>query len=209
MLIPLGSIFAADVLGAGDAGYGSLVTALGVGVAVGVLGVTVLQRRLPKERTFALAVLAAGFALVLAASSSTLTPAVFAVGVIGMCAGTVYVLGFTLLHEHVDDELRGRIFTSLYTLVRLCLLIAMTVGPLLTEVLDQLSSEWWNRDANLFGVEMSLPGVRLTLWLAGVIIVIAGWLAFVSLRGSGGQTEQDEVLASELAAAERAVVSET
>jgi dTMP kinase len=192
MLIPLGSLFAADVLGAGDAGYGALVTALGVGVAVGVLGVTVLQRRLPKERSFTVAVLVAGFALVLAASSSTLTPAVLAVGVIGVCAGTVYVLGFTLLHEHVDDELRGRIFTSLYTLVRLCLLIAMTIGPLLTELLDQLSKQWWDRDAELFGLQMALPGVRLTLWFAGGIIVIAGWLAAVSLRGERQEAQRTE-----------------
>ena len=117
----------------------------------------------------------------IAASSSTLTPAVLAVGVIGVCAGTVYVLGFTLLHENVDDELRGRVFTALYTLVRLCLLIAMTVGPLLTELLDQLSTRWWQGDADLFGVQMALPGVRLTLWLAGAIILVAGWLAAVSL----------------------------
>jgi dTMP kinase len=188
MLIPLGSLFAEDVLGAGEAGYGSLVTALGTGVAVGVLGVTALQRRLPKERTFALAVLVAGFALVLAASASTLTPAVLAVGVIGVCAGTVYVLGFTLLHEHVDDELRGRIFTSLYTLVRLCLLIAMTVGPLLTELFDQVSVRWWHRHADLLGVDMALPGVRLTLWLAGGIIVVAGWLAAISLRAGERRT---------------------
>jgi hypothetical protein len=80
--------------------------------------------------------------------------------------------------------LRGRIFTSLYTLVRLCLLIAMTVGPLLTQLLDQLSSRWWQRDAELLGIQMALPGVRLTLWLAGAIIVFAGWLAAISLRGS-------------------------
>ena len=37
-------------------------------------------------------------------------------------------LGFTLLHENVEDELRGRIFAALYTLVRLCVLIAFAVG---------------------------------------------------------------------------------
>jgi dTMP kinase len=198
MLIPLGSIFAEDVLGAGEAGYGSLVTALGTGVAVGVLGVTALQRRLPKEWTFAGAVVTAGIALVLAASVSTLTPAVLAVGVMGMGAGTVYVLGFTLLHEHVDDELRGRIFTSLYTLVRLCLLIAMTVGPLLTELLDQLSRRWWQNDVELLGLAIALPGVRLTLWLAGLIIVMAGWLAALSLRAGerGGSPAVGSVLAT-------------
>jgi dTMP kinase len=201
MLIPLGSIFAEDVLGAGEAGYGSLVTALGTGVAVGVLGVTALQRRLPKEWTFAGAVVTAGVALVFAASVSTLTPAVIAVGVMGMGAGTVYVLGFTLLHEHVDDELRGRIFTSLYTLVRLCLLIAMTVGPLLTELLDQLSRRWWQNEVDLFGLTVALPGVRLTLWLAGLIIVIAGWLAALSLRA--GERGEAPAAGSVLATASR------
>lgn len=196
MLIPLGSIFAEDVLGAGEAGYGSLVTALGTGVACGVLGVTALQKRVPKEWTFATAVLVAGVALVFAASVSTLTPAILAVGVLGICAGCVYVLGFTLLHEHVDDELRGRIFSSLYTLVRLCLLVAMTAGPLLTQLLDQASQKWWQGDAELFGVGMGLPGVRLTLWLAGAIIVVAGTLSAWSLRA--GQRRRVELLANEL-----------
>jgi hypothetical protein len=29
---------------------------------------------------------------------------------------------------------------------------------------------------------MSIPGVRVTLWLAGVIILVAGLIAFRSLR---------------------------
>jgi dTMP kinase len=190
MLIPLGPIFAEDVLGAGEAGYGSLVTALGTGVALGVLAVTTMQRRLPKEWTFTGAVLTAGVALVLAASVSTLTPAVIAVGIIGVCAGCVYVLGFTLLHEHVDDELRGRIFSSLYTLVRMCLLIAMTVGPLLTQAFDELSQRWWSGRADLGAVTIPLPGVRLTLWLAGFIIIVAGWLAALSLRLGERRTVQ-------------------
>jgi hypothetical protein len=84
-------------------------------------------------------------------------------------------------------------------MVRLCLLIAMMVGPLLTEVLDHLSNRWWHRQAELVGVQMALPGVRLTLWFAGAIIVVAGWLAAVSLRG-------DEQLV--LRHQERAIVSE-
>jgi hypothetical protein len=32
------------------------------------------------------------------------------------------------------------------------------------------------------GASMSIPGVRVTLWLAGVIILIAGLIAFRSLR---------------------------
>jgi dTMP kinase len=182
MLIPLGALFARDVLSSGEAGYGVLVTALGIGVAFGVTGVSVLQRRVRKQWLFTTAVLSGGVALVLAASMAQLAPAAFAVGVLGLCAGTVYVVGFTLLHEHVTDDLRGRIFASLYTLIRLCLLLAMTTGPLLSELLDHASARWWHRHVHLLGVDVALPGVRLTLWLAGVIIMFAGWLAVVSLR---------------------------
>ena len=45
------------------------------------------------------------------------------------------------MHEHVDDGLRGRVFTALYSLMRLCLLLAMAVGPFLSEALDGLSRD--------------------------------------------------------------------
>lgn len=185
MLVPLGVVFSEEVLGAGDAGFGLFVLALGLGVAVGVGAVSALQRRLPKAEAFTAAVLAAGILLVVAASTSTLLVAALLVGAIGTCAGTVYVLGFTLLHEHVADELRGRIFGALYTLVRLCVLLAFLVGPFLSELLDSLSARLVDRQLDLLGVSIFVPGVRLTLWLAGAIIVGAGLLASWSLRTSG------------------------
>ena len=52
------------------------------------------------------------------------------------------MVGFTLLHENVSDDLRGRIFSALYTLVRLCILIAFALGPLLSGLLDNLSERY-------------------------------------------------------------------
>src|SRR3546814_7084347 len=89
---------------------------------------------------------------------STLGLAALFVSVLGVCAGSVYVLGFTLLHESVDDELRGRIFSALYTLVRLCVLLAFAVGPLLSDLLDRLSSRLVDREISLFGLEVAVPG---------------------------------------------------
>src|SRR5687768_11528804 len=139
MLVPLGPVFSVQVLDAGTAGFGLFIFALGSGVAVGVVLLSVFQRRLPKARVFASAVLAAGVSLVAAASMSEVAAALMFVEMMGYCAGAVYVLGFTRLHESVDDELRGRIFSALYTLVRLCVLIAFAIGPLLSDLLDQLS----------------------------------------------------------------------
>jgi len=117
------------------------------------------------------------------------------VGLMGMFAGSVYVIGFTLLHERVEDELRGRVFAGLYTLVRLCLLLSMAIGPILADVFDGLSKRLVDRRIDL-GIEIAVPGVRITLWLAGVIMLVAGLLAALSLRsprpepavvtGSGG-----------------------
>jgi hypothetical protein len=112
---------------------------------------------------------------------------------IGACAGTVWVLGLTLLHSTVDDHLRGRIFATLYLLIRACVLLALVVAPLIEDGLDRLSSLLWDRHIDLLGVGFAVPGVRLTLWLAGLIILASGGLAVFSLRaGSTVGADREE-----------------
>jgi MFS family permease len=182
MLVPLGAVFSNEVLQRGEAGFGLLTFGLGMGVAVGVSAVSLLQKRLPKPQVFTTAVLGAGGFLIAAAFTSTMGPAVLMVAGLGVCAGFVYVLGFTLLHENVDDDMRGRAFGALYTLVRLCVLSAFLIGPFLSQLLDSLSDRLVGRSVELFGATMFVPGVRLTLWLAGGIIIVAGLLAAWSFR---------------------------
>jgi len=198
MLVPLGPVFSTRILDAGTAGFGLFIFFLGIGVAIGVIALSVFQRRLPKARVFAGSVVVAGASLVTAASMSEFTLAAFFVSILGVCAGSVYVLGFTLLHESVDDDLRGRIFSALYTLVRLCVLLAFAVGPLLSDLLDRLSARFFDRTLSLLGFELYIPGVRLTLWLAGVIIIGAGVLAVLSLRAGREDVAHDGDLLHEL-----------
>jgi dTMP kinase len=179
MVVPLGPTFASKELHAGNAGFSLLLTAMGTGVAIGVLGLSAAQRRVPKERLFPWAVLGAGAALLAGASMSSLALALLFVGLMGVFAGGVYVMGFTLIQENVSDEIRGRVFATLYTLVRLCLVIALTIGPLLAAGLNGLSPG----SVDVGGITVQLPGVRLTLWLGGAIIVAAGVLAHYALRG--------------------------
>ena len=97
------------------------------------------------------------------------------------------MLGFTLLHESVEDELRGRVFSALYTMVRFCVLIAFAVGPFLAALLDRLSEDLVGGSITVAGITIAVPGVRLTLWLAGLIIMGAGVLAALSLRVGAGR----------------------
>jgi MFS family permease len=187
MVVPLGDIFSRSVLGGGSAGFGLLLTGMGFGMATGVVLVSAMQNRMPKTRVFCWSVLVAGVALIGGASMGTLSAAIAFVAVLGVCAGAVYVLGFTILQETVADELRGRIFAALYTLVRFCLLLSFAVGPLLAETLERLSKRFVHGHAHFVGLDIELPGVRLALWLAGVIILGAGLLAVTSLRSIDGE----------------------
>ena len=182
MVAPLGPVFARDVLQAGPAGFGLLLTALGMGAALGVVGVTAVQRRLPHQALFSPALLVAGGAMMAASSMSSLGPTMAFIGLMGICAGAVYVLGFTILQESVEDDLRGRIFAAFYTLSRLCLLLSLAVAPLLSGALNSLSERLVGGEISLGAVTVSLPGVRLTLWLGGTIIIVAATLAIRTLR---------------------------
>ena len=192
MVVPLGSIFSRDILDTGAAGYGVFITALGFGVAAGVLLLTVTQKRVNKARVFELSIFVAGLSLIYASSMSTLVLTIIGVFVLGICGGAVYVVGFTLLHENVDDALRGRIFSALYTIVRLCLLIAFALGPFLSEFLDRVSNRLFtDRTISVLGRHFFVPGERLTLWLSGLIILVAGAIVFWSLRA--GEDDRSSV----------------
>jgi dTMP kinase len=177
MIAPLGPIYANQVLHAGAAGFGLLLTALGMGLALGVVGLSTLQNRVPHSRAFPWAVVGAGVSMLVAVSMGSLGLTMAFIAVMGVCAGSVYVLGFTILQETVDDELRGRTFATLYTLSRLCMLISLSLAPLVSRLLDDVSNALVDGQLSLGGADFSVPGVRLTLWIGAVIILAAGALA--------------------------------
>ncbi len=182
MLVPLGSIYVSRVISGTEADFNLVLFALGLGMALGVVAASVLQNRIDRAKVFPVAILVAGTALFLAASTSWLSVLVPMIALLGFAAGPIYVLGFTLLHENVEDDLRGRIFSALLVLVRLCMLLALAVAPLLSEVLDRISNRWWDGVIHVVGWEIMVPGVRITLWLAAVIIFGAGLMASASIK---------------------------
>ena len=55
-------------------------------------------------------------------------------------------------------------------------MLALVVGPLLAAAFDRISEVLWDRAIDI-GIVVELPGVRLTLWLAGLTVIVAGLLA--------------------------------
>ena len=196
MLVPMGALFVDKVIDSTSLSFNqnlplntdfnenfSLVLfALGVGMALGVVGASLLESRINHATVFAVSLWGAGLSLFLAVTFNRMALVLPFVVLLGLLAGPVYVLGFTLLHAHVEHDMRGRVFAGLFALMRLCLLIAFTVAPLLSEVLDSLSTRWWDSEITVLGVNLYVPGVRITMWLAAIIISAAGLLSVWSLR---------------------------
>ena len=185
MVVPLGVTFSASILHKGPTGFGLLEFSLGLGVAAGVLAISVGQRHVSHDRTFTIAVAGAGVAIIFAAAMSNLALVMLGIFLLGICAGGVYVLGFTILGSSTTDDIRGRIFGVFYTLVRLCLLLAFTLAPLLSALLGSLSGRVYRHvgartikgEIGTDRFHVALPGARLTLWLGGVIILGAAFTA--------------------------------
>lgn len=181
-MIPLGAAFAKQGLGGDSATFGVLMTALGMGAAIGVVVLLALQKRLPRETVFEYAVMGTGAFLVLAASFTSTFPCALAIGIVGACAGTSYVTGFTVLQETVHDELRGRTFATLYTVIRLCLLISLVLSPLWADVWDWFVGLFGSGTVAFSGATYSFPGVRIALWSGGIITFAAGLWARHSVQ---------------------------
>ncbi len=173
-MIPLGTVFASEVLGS-EAQYGVMLTALGTGAAIGIFIVLALQKRLPRDELFGWSVIGVGVFLIAGVSFNVGGIAALFIAGTGACAASAYVTGFTLIQEHVSDEMRGRTFATLYAVVRLCLLLSLTVSPLFADLYDWLFGLVSNSQHVQFGgFSYSFPGVRLALWGGGVLTVVSG-----------------------------------
>lgn len=193
MLVPLGPTFAKLILGDVNK-FPLYITALGCGVAAGVGLLTAMQKKVPKEKVFCGALFFAGGSILFGVSMSTFWLSAVGVLGLGLGAGAVYVLGYTLLQENTVDDMRGRTFNTFLTLVRFAVLGAMVLGPTISAVLDPLMKRWiggrtrfGSPGVRWFGVEYGLPGVRITLWLAGLLILVAATLASRSIDPASGR----------------------
>jgi dTMP kinase len=173
IIVVLGKPFATSVLGVGTVGFPALLTAFGLGAGAGIVGVTIWGPRFQnKDVVFAFALLVTGVSLASAAFVKTLFGGVGWISAMGLGAGAAYVLGFAHLHEQTEDDLRGRTFAALLSLMRVGLLTAMMVAiPL----------------SNLF--EGVLPGLmssgpRMVLLTGGITILGSGLVTIWSVRRS-------------------------
>jgi hypothetical protein len=135
------------------------------------------QRIVHKDVAFSLALLVTGTGLAAGSLVQTLFGAVGWMAVMGFGTGAAYVLGFSHLHEQVVDEVRGRTFAALFSLMRSGLLLSMTVAlpfsNLFDGVIPGLLSEG-SRVVLLLGGATIFFGGLATLWRIRRLLIQLG-----------------------------------
>ena len=177
-VIGTGKTYAAS-LGGGDATYGILFGAVFVGLGLGMgLGPRV-ARDLSRRRLFGLSIIFAGVCLVLVAlMPHLLLSLVFVIGV-GFGAGTAYLSGITLLGREVADEVRGRTFAFVQSLVRVDLILTLAAAPFVVGLLRQ-------RTVDAGVVDFTVDGTRILLVLAGLLAVVGGIVSYRQMDDRAG-----------------------
>ena len=173
-IIALGRLYAGSVLAGGDAAYALLFGAIFLGIALGVaLGPRALGD-LSRRRVFGPSIVGAGLSLVVMSLVPVLFLAAVATLLVGMFAGVAYVVGITLLGLEVSDELRGRTFGLVQSLMRIDLLLVTATTPFLAGFIGV-------RSVPLPGdgpAAIPVNGVSVVLLVGGLLAAAVGVVSF-------------------------------
>ena len=175
-----GKLFATTVLAGGDAAYALLFGAVFVGIALGVaLGPKALGD-LSRRRALGPVIFSAGCCLVFLAVVPVLALVVIATVLLGAFAGLAYVLGLTLLGTEAGDEVRGRTFGLVNSLMRIDLLLVLAVAPPLAGAIGR-------RTIDLPGSNhLHVNGIGVTMLVGGLLAVVVGIASYRTMDDRRG-----------------------
>jgi len=168
-----------DDLQAGEAAYGILFGAVFTGLALGItLGPKALAQ-FSRRRIFGASLTAAGSFLILLSLIQNLVLAILITLILGFFSGISWVTGFTMLGLEVDDQLRGRIFAFIQSLIRVVLILVLAVSPLVAAAIGRHTYEF-------FEVKLTYNGAAFTMLFAGLIATTVGALSYRKMKDRPG-----------------------
>lgn len=162
--------FLSDVLGGGPGSFGLLVAAVGIGLGAGFIAAGPVSQHAPKDTLFSAVVTAMGVSLVTFGGVSTLTSALAFASLCGVFAGLAYPSGYALIQEKLGPTLRGRASAAINSVVRLAIVGAAAVAPVLVRVIDSASAG----PVEIFNQSIDIRGIRVAMWIGGLLIILAG-----------------------------------
>jgi dTMP kinase len=173
-VIGLARTFVGD-LGGGEAAYGVLFGAVFTGLALGIAAGPKVFAQFSRRRLFGASLTTAGIFLVLLALIPNLVIAVIIVVFLGAFSGICWVTGFTMLGMEVQDEVRGRTFAFVQSLIKVTLVAVLAISPLIAAAFGEHTYKFRN-------AELTYNGAAITILLAGIIATIIGWISYRQMK---------------------------
>jgi MFS family permease len=149
-------VLALRLLHSGNAGVGWLNTAMGVGSVAGALVVAAIAARRRLAGGFALGLLLWAVPIAVAAALSSLAPALFLFAAVGTGAILCQVNSITLLQRAAENEVLGRVFAVLESLMLGSMALGAVAAPGLVS--------WLGPRGALIATGAFLPVVLVPLW---------------------------------------------
>jgi dTMP kinase len=173
-VIGLARTFVGD-LGGGDAAYGVLFGSVFTGLAIGIAFGPKIFSQFSRRRLFGASLTTSGLFLVLLALISNLVLSVIIVAILGAFSGIAWVTGFTMLGMEVHDDVRGRTFAFVQSIIRITLVAVLAIAPIIAATIGEHSYQFEN-------LTLDYNGAQITIGIAGLIAVLIGSISYHQMK---------------------------
>ena len=164
-----------DDLKAGEAAYGILFAAVFFGLALGISFGPKIFAQFSRRRLFGISLTISGLMLVTLSLVLNLVLAIFITILLGLFAGISWVTGFTMLGLEVEDEVRGRTFAFVQSLIRVSLVLVLAIAPLVAAAIGEHTYSFRT-------TTVTYNGAAFTMFFAGLMAVMVGVLSYLQMR---------------------------
>jgi dTMP kinase len=127
--------------------------------------------------------------LVLLALISNLVLSVAIVAILGAFSGIAWVTGFTMLGMEVHDDVRGRTFAFVQSLIRITLVAVLAIAPIIAATIGEHHYEFQN-------VALDYNGAQITMLLAGLIAALIGSISYHQMKDRPNVSLWSDILAA-------------
>ncbi len=203
--------FVKYVLGGGNATFMAVLTTLLFGLMAGSLLAGLLKGILDKEKYLGWAVVAFGTCLSTFALISWLWITFVLAFLAGTCMGYAVVGMITLLHETLEEEYRGRVFSTVNMIMRTSIFLSIIIAGPLADLINWLGRAWGKPAEAWFFIRIGgsysgpvddrfvdfrylLNGPQIILLAGGLVILGAGIYAHKRLNALFGTEVGREML---------------
>jgi dTMP kinase len=189
VVVGLARTFVAD-LGGGDSGYGLLFGTVFAGLGLGMWRGPRLLQGLSRRRLFGLSLTLTGVLLFPIALVQQLPVVVGLTAVLGFFAGVGWITGNTMLGLEVPDDLRGRTFAFVGSMIRLALALVLAIAPLLAGLIGRHDFGPLDENGDPYLV---YNGAAFTFLIAAVLMTAVGVAAYRQMDDRTGTSLMNDL----------------